>query len=77
MSAHRGKFPEFERFTAAEITEIIDKSRLSTFDRKIALCCLVWDMTYADAGAEVEMDRSTIGKRMRTVIVPKLKRLIY
>lgn len=62
---------------AIELKALLKRSTLSREDRQIAISCLIWDMDYIDIGAAVHMDRTTVSRRMRTIIVPQLEKLLY
>ena len=82
MSAHR-QFPQFEEIAPEHLAALLERSNLSDTDRQIAELRICHSMTYAEIGAALGtqddpryMDRSTVGKRMRTIIVPRLERLL-
>ena len=70
----RKRFPQLAHLENMEILALLDRSSLSREDRKIAINCLCWNMQDVDNGADdmVCMDRSTVGKHLRNVIVPEL-----
>ncbi len=77
------KFPDLKKLEPEYLAELLARSNLSASDRQIAVSAIQWEMTYADIGVALgesdrtrELDRSTIGRRMRTRIVPRLRELI-
>ena len=72
----QGRFPALAGLDAVELKALLKRSTLSREDRQIAISCLIWDMAYADIGAAVHMDRTTVSRRMRNVIAPQLERLM-
>jgi hypothetical protein len=61
---------------------LIERSNLSDDDRKIAALALKRAMPYIEIGVELgaddatrEMSRSTVGLRMKKIIVPRLREL--
>ncbi len=77
------KYPDLKKLEPGYLAELLARSNLSASDRQIAASVIQWEMTYADIGAALgesdrtrELDRSTIGRRMRTRIAPRLRELI-
>lgn len=82
MGAH-AKFEDLKKLEPEYLASLLERSNLSASDRQIAVSVLQWDMTYMDIGVALgeadntrEMDRSTVGWRMRTKIAPRLRELI-
>lgn len=63
-------FPDLD---ADGIRTLISRSRLRDDDARIAELWLVRGMPQADIGAEVNLDRSTVGYRLRVRVLPRLK----
>ena len=42
----------------------------------IAVQRVVWRMHYIDIGAAVNMDRRTVARKMETIILPELERIL-
>lgn len=55
---------------------MLRKACLSRPDRQIAISRLVWRMDYIDIGEVVHMDRTTVSRRMRKSIAPKLMAML-
>ena len=72
----RKRFPTLAHLENNEIRLLLKRSTLSRLDRQIAINALCWGMDDADNGAAVKYDRSTIGRRLRNVIVPELEWLL-
>ena len=70
------RFPSLAHLTNREIHQLLIRSTLSREDRHIAICYLCWDMDDVDTAAAVYMQRTTVGRHMRCVIVLELERLI-
>ena len=70
------RFPELAQLTNDEIRKLLKRSTLSREDRQITICCLCWNMDDVDTAAAVYMHRTTVGRHLRSVIVPELKRLM-
>ena len=70
------KFPQFAHLTAPELKKLLRKSTLSDEDKKIANGVLGHDRNYIDVGIEIPMDRTTVSRHMRYIIVPELERLM-
>ena len=68
------RFPELAHLESMEILALVQRSGLSKYDRKAAINCLCWGMTDIESSVDddVRMDRSTVGKRLREIIVPEL-----
>lgn len=65
-----------EQLDASEMRKLIRRARLSSIDRQIAISRLVWEMDYVDIGAAVYMDRTSVSRRMRYKIAPRLEAMI-
>lgn len=72
----RASFPQFDGLTAAEFARLLRRSKLSGEEKTIAAQCIVWHMTYIDAGAKVNMDRRTVSRKMKNIILPELERMM-
>lgn len=72
----RKRFPTVAHLENDEIRLLLKRSTLSRLDRQIAINCLCWSMDDADNAAAVKYDRSTIGRRLRYVIIPELEWLL-
>lgn len=69
------RFPALAGLENEDIRRLLRRSTLSRIDRHIAINCLCWGMGDADNAAAVGYDRSTVGRRLRGIIVPELTRL--
>lgn len=69
----RRRFPALAHLENNDIRLLLKRSCLSRIDRQIAINALCWNMEDADNGAAVGYDRSTIGRHLRTIIVPELE----
>lgn len=76
MGARR-KYPQFEHLTAAELARLLNLSKLSRDEKEIAAQCIAWHMTYIDVGEVVHMDRRTVARKMQTIILPELERMMH
>lgn len=79
----RAKYPDLKRLEPVYLAELLERSNLSASDRQIAVSVIQWDMTFVEIGAALgesdrtrELDRSTVGRRMRSIIAPRLRELI-
>ena len=72
----RARFAQFDGLTAAEFAQLLSLSKLSGEEKEIATQCVVWHMTYIDAGAAVNMDRRTVARKMKNIILPELERMM-
>lgn len=79
----RAKYPDLKRLEPVYLAELLERSNLSATDRQIAVSVIQWDMTFVEIGAALgesdrtrELDRSTVGRRMRSIIAPRLRELI-
>lgn len=70
------RFPSLAELDNTDIRRLLRRSTLSREDRHIAICCLCWDMDDVDTAEAVNMHRTTVGRHLRSVIVPELERLI-
>ena len=55
---------------------MLAQSKLSSEEREIAVQRVVWRMYYIDIGAAVNMDRRTVARKMETIILPELERIL-
>lgn len=79
----RAKYPDLKRLEPVYLAQLLERSNLSASDRQIAVSVIQWDMTFVEIGAALgesdrtrELDRSTVGRRMRSIIAPRLRELI-
>ena len=72
----RAQFPQFNGLTVAEFAQLLNMSKLSAEDKQIAARCIVWRMDYIDTGELVHMDRRTVARRLKTIILPELVRIM-
>lgn len=72
----RAQFPQFDHLTAAEFTRLLKQSKLSREEKTIAAQCIAWHMSYIDVGAVVHMDRRTVARKMKNIILPELERMM-
>lgn len=56
--------------------QLVRMAKLSEENKKIATNCIVREEAFADVGAIVHMDRRTVSRRMETVILPELDRML-
>lgn len=75
MGAPR-RYPQFDDLSAEEFAHLLAMSKLSGEEKGIAAQCIVWHMNYIDVGVIVHMDRRTVSRRMETVILPELERMM-
>ena len=75
MGARR-QFPQFDHLTAEEFAHLLSVSKLSGEEKEIAAQCIVWHMNYIDVAAVVHMDRRTISRKMESIILPELERMM-
>lgn len=69
-------FPQFDGFSASDLSRLVLEARLSSTDIQIAASRLVWHMDYADIAVSVGMDRSAVSKRLKNVIVPRIELIL-
>lgn len=62
--------------TAEEFAELLRIAKLSPEDKEIATQKICWRMDFIDIGANFNMDRSTVSRRMSRVIIPELERML-
>lgn len=67
------EFPQLARLNKPQRTELIALACLSRTDETIARMRLIDGVDYIEIGAEVNMDRTGVSKRLRKTIVPRLE----
>ena len=72
----RAQFPQFDHLTAAEFARLLNLSKLSREEKEIAAQCIAWRMSYIDVGELVHMDRRTVARKMNSIILPELERMM-
>lgn len=72
----RACFPQFDDLTADEFARLLRRSKLSREEKTIATQLIRWHMSYIDAAAIVHMDRRTVARKMNSVILPELERMM-
>ena len=75
MGAQR-RFSQFDDLSVEDFARLLAISKLSGDEKEIAAQCIVWHMNYIDVGVIVHMDRRTVSRRMETVILPELERMM-
>lgn len=75
MGAQR-RFSQFDDLSVEDFARLLAISKLSSEEKEIAAQCIVWHMNYIDVGVIVHMDRRTVSRRMETVILPELERMM-
>lgn len=75
-AAARSHFNQFDDLTADEFAALLRIAKLSPEDKEIATQCIVWRMPLIDIGANVNMDRTTVSRRLQRVIIPELDRML-
>jgi len=73
----RAQFPQFDGLTAAEFAQLLNLSKLSRDEKEIAAQYIAWHMSYIDVGAIVHMDRRTVARKMKDIILPELERMMH
>lgn len=73
----RTQFPQFDNLTAAEFARLLNLSKLSREEKEIAAQCIAWRMSYIDVGELVHMDRRTVARKMNSIILPELERMMH
>lgn len=73
----RASFPQFDGLSAAEFAQLLRRSKLSGEEKTIAAQCIRWHMSYIDVGAIVHMDRRTVARKMKNIILPELERMMH
>ncbi|MBP3411373.1 MAG: hypothetical protein J6M10_10310 [Clostridia bacterium] len=85
MGAHKNRYPDLEKLEPEYLADLLRRSNLSVDDRQIATSVVQWQMTYEDIGAglgEIDDDNprtlvgSTVRKRMKNIIAPRLRELM-
>ena len=76
MRAQDEEFARFADLTAPEFAGLLALAKLSSEDKEIATQRIVWRMNYIDIAVAVHMDRRTVSRRMETVILPELERMM-
>ena len=74
-TASQKRFPQLAHLDGDELRALIKRSRLSREDRQIAISCLCFNADDADIAVTVHMDRSTVGRHLRNIIIPHLVEL--
>lgn len=62
--------------TSEEFSALLAQCKLSSEDKEIAVQRIVWRMCFIDIAACVHMDRRTVSRRMESVILPELDRML-
>ena len=76
MGARR-RYPQFEHLTTEELAGLLKLSKLGPEEKEIAVQCIEWtDMTLVDIGVAHNMDRRTVSRRMKDIIIPELERMM-
>lgn len=73
----RAQFPQFENLTAAEFARLLNLSKLSREEKEIAARKIVWKMDYIEIGENIGMDRRTVSRKMKDIILPELERMMH
>lgn len=73
----RAQFPQFENLTAAEFARLLNLSKLSREEKEIAAQKIVWKMDYIEIGENIGMDRRTVSRKMKDIILPELERMMH
>ena len=68
----RAQFPQFENLTATEFARLLNLSKLSRDEKEIAAQKIIWQMDYIDIGEKVGMDRRTVSRKMKDIILTEL-----
>lgn len=74
-TASQKRFPQLAHLDGDELRKLIKRSRLSREDRQIAISSLVFGANDADIAVTVHMDRSTVSRHLRNIIIPHLEQL--
>ena len=76
MGARR-RYPQFEHLTTEELAGLPKLSKLGPEEKEIAVQCIEWtDMTLVDIGVAHNMDRRTVARHMKDIILPELERMM-
>ena len=76
MGARR-RYPQFEHLTTEELAGLLKLSKLGPEEKEIAVQCIEWtDMTLVDIGVAHNMDRRTVARKMNSIILPELERMM-
>lgn len=76
MGARR-TYPQFKHLTTEELAGLLKLSKLGPEEKEIAVQCIEWtDMTLVDIGVAHNMDRRTVSRRMKDIIIPELERMM-
>ena len=62
--------------TSEEFSELLAQCKLSSEDKEIATQRIVWRMQFIDIAACVHMDRRTVSRRLESVILQELDRML-
>lgn len=73
----RAQFPQFENMTATEFARLLNLSKLSRDEKEIAAQKIIWQMDYIDIGERVGMDRRTVSRKMKDIILPEMERMMH
>lgn len=73
----RAQFPQFEDLTAAEFARLLNLSKLSRDEKEIAAQKIIWKMDYVEIGENIGMDRRTVSRKMKDIILPELERMMH
>lgn len=77
MGARR-RYPQFEHLTTEELAGLLKLSKLGPEEKEIAVQCIEWtDMTLVDIGVAHNMDRRTVARHMKDIILPELERMMH
>lgn len=77
MGARR-RYPQFEHMTTEELAGLLRLSKLGPEEKEIAVQCIEWtDMPLVEIGVAHNMDRRTISRRMKDIILPELERMMH
>ncbi len=73
----RARFPQFDHLTAQEFMRLLKSCKLSREEKQIAVQMIIWHMEYIDVGVAVHMDRRTVARKMNSIILPELERMMH
>ena len=76
MGARRS-YPQFDHLTKEELVELLRLCKISPTLRKMTLMAIGWpDMPLVDIAAQFNADRTTIARRINSIAIPEMERIL-
>lgn len=76
MGARRS-YPQFEHLNKEELVGLLRLCKISPTLRKATLMAIGWpDMPLVDIAAQFDVDRTTISRRINSIAIPEMERIL-